>query len=125
MIIGIGIDILEFEKLKNILCQNEQPFLNKVFTRREIDYAKKNNWLENLATTFCGKEAVFKSISHLGLKNICFQEIEIVRNNQGKPQVILTGETKQVADKKGKIKIFLSLTSCSNLAIAQAVAVLS
>lgn len=124
MIIGIGLDILEFQKLNNILSQNKQSFLKKVYTSREINYAKKAKWIESLASTFAAKEAVFKAISDLGLKNICFQEIEIVRNNQGKPKVILSGNTKKIVDKKGH-KILLSLTSCSNLALAQAVVVSS
>lgn len=75
MILSIGIDILEFEKLKNILKVDQQAFFNRIYTSKEIDYAKENKWVENLASTFAAKEAVFKAISDLGLKNICFKEI--------------------------------------------------
>ncbi len=123
MIVGIGLDILELEKLKNILSKNEKSFLKKVYTPQEINYAKKNKWVESLASTFTAKEAVFKAISDSGLKYIYFQEIEIIRNDQGQPKVILSGNTKKIVDKKAPVKILLSLTSCSSLALAQAIAV--
>ncbi len=125
MILSTGIDILEFEKLKNILKVDKKSFLNRIYTSNEIDYAKENNWIVNLASTFAAKEAVFKAISDLGLKNICFKEIEIIRDENGKPEVVLSGETKKLVDKKEKIKIIISLSTSSTLAIAQAIAVLA
>lgn len=123
MIISTGIDVLEFKKIKNVLEVNQQAFLNKVYTEKEIKYAKKNQWISSLASTFAGKEAVFKAISHLGLTSICFKEIEIIRKKNGKPTVRLSGQTKNVIGKIGPTEILISLTTCSTFAVAQAVLV--
>jgi holo-[acyl-carrier protein] synthase len=123
MIISTGIDILEFKKIKNILEVNQQSFLNKIYTSQEIKYAKKNQWITNLASTFAAKEAVFKAISHLGLTGICFKEIEIIRKKNGKPTVRLSGQTKKVVDKLGATKILISLSTCSTFAVAQTILV--
>ena len=111
MIVGIGTDIIEIEKIKRY--SQRQSFLDNVFTPKEIDYAKnKKDLVSHLATTFAAKEAVFKA---LGTGWIDGKEIEVVRAKDGQPKVILSGASKKVL---GDNEILLSLSYSNLSAIA-------
>lgn len=82
MIKGIGIDIVDIQKLKRTCRKWNDSFLHKVFSRKEIDYcfAKKNPY-PHLAARFACKEAVIKALG----KNIGFKNIEVENLETGKP----------------------------------------
>jgi len=111
MIAGIGTDIIELNKIKQY--SNKKYFLDKVFTKKEIDYAKaKKNKVHHLATTFAAKEAIFKA---LGTGWLNPQEIEIIRNKRGEPKAILSGKLKEILKNRN---IMLSLSYSNNYAVA-------
>jgi len=112
--IKIGTDIIELEKIKRYT--QKQYFLKKVFTEKEIDYAKiKGDFVAHLATAFAAKESVFKA---LGIGWIDGKEIEIIRNKEGKPEVRLKGSLKGMVRDKN---ILLSLSYSDDYAIAFAI----
>lgn len=119
MIIGIGIDILEIGKLKRIIKFGKNGFLNKVFTENEIDYAKNKKGIESLATAFAAKEAVFKCLNLAARFPVCFKEIEILRDKNGRPRVRLSGKLVKKFPEK-KFRLFISMTYAEKLAVAGA-----
>lgn len=114
MIKGVGTDIIEIEKIKQHSAK--KYFLDKVFTKNEIKYArsKKNKKAEHLATTFAAKEAIFKA---LGTGWLNPQEIEIKRNKKSEPEVIFSGKLKEKL-KHNKIMISLSYSNSHAIAFA-------
>lgn len=63
MVLGIGIDIIEIDRIKETIEKYGERFLNKVYTKDELDYClKKNNKFQHLAARFAAKEAVFKAM---------------------------------------------------------------
>ena len=118
MNISCGIDIIEIDRIKDALAQ--EGFINRVFTEKEIEYceSKKTQKYQSYAGKFAAKEAVFKAISKL-LENkyaIDWKEIEILNDEQGKPQVIISNK---VNDKIKKIDV--SVSHCKLYATANAV----
>ncbi|MEM4230599.1 MAG: holo-ACP synthase [Candidatus Pacearchaeota archaeon] len=116
--VSVGTDIVEIKKIKNYL--EREDFLFKTFTQREIRYANTKDSgkrkAEHLATTFAGKEAVFKA---LGIEYFEPQEIEILREKKGKPYVRLLGKIKElVGDKKIEVSLSFSKDSAIGFAIA-------
>jgi len=105
---GVGTDIVEISKIKNYI--EREDFLFKTFTQQELSYANKKDSgkrrAEHLATAFAGKEAVFKA---LGIEYFEPREIEILRDDKGKPYARLSGKTKELAGQK-KIELSLSFT---------------
>lgn len=105
---GVGTDIVEISKIKTY--SEREDFLFKTFTQQEINYANSKDSgkrkAEHLATAFAGKEAVFKA---LGLAYFEPQEIEIMRDEKGKPYIQLSGKTKELTGNK-KIELSLSFT---------------
>lgn len=75
----IGTDIVKISRIEQSI-KNEE-FLNRVFTEREREYCKK---AENYAGIFAAKEAYFKARG-TGIR-FPLTDIEIVHNNQGKPE---------------------------------------
>ncbi|MDP4146380.1 MAG: holo-ACP synthase [Bacillota bacterium] len=120
MIVGIGVDIIEIERIKEAIERNAS-FINKVFTQNEIEYLKSRNFRpEYAAGRFAAKEAISKAIG-TGFRHFNFRDIEIDRTALGKPIVVLKGKAKQFAQKRGKYKMHISISHDRNKAIAYAV----
>ncbi len=83
MIIGTGIDIVEVERIEAAIKRNGEDFLNRIFTGREVEYARTKKLSSmHLAGRFAAKEAVLKAFSR-GQFN--FKDIEILNDDVGRP----------------------------------------
>lgn len=117
MNISCGVDIIEIDRIRRNIEDYGERFLNKVFTKNEIDYcnSKKIQKHQHFAGRFAAKEAVFKAISS-SLDNkysVSWKDIEIVNNNQGKPKVkLLNIDTKNIEG------IDISISHCKLYAVA-------
>ena len=109
MISGIGIDIIEVDRIKNIYKRYGNHFLEKVYTKREIEYCMKKNIYECLSGRFSAKEAVIKAT---GGRIRFLNEIEILPSSHG-PYVNIPSEE--------KFKITVSISHIRECAIAVAV----
>lgn len=124
MIIGIGVDIIEIERVRQAV-QNNKKFLSKLFTEREIDYfISRNMNSEVIAGNFAAKEAVSKALG-TGIRGFSFKDIEILRNELGKPEVILHNGANLIGNKlvgnNNSLRIHLSISHNNSSAIAYSV----
>ena len=124
MIIGIGVDIIEIERVRQAI-QNNKNFLSKLFTEKEIDYfISRNMNSEVIAGNFAAKEAVSKALG-TGIRGFSFKDIEILRNELGKPEVILHSGAKLIGNKlignNNSLRIHLSISHNDSNAIAYSV----
>ncbi|EGT3607270.1 MAG: holo-ACP synthase [Clostridium perfringens] len=124
MIIGIGVDIIEIERVRQAI-QNNKKFLSKLFTEREIDYfISRNMNSEVIAGNFAAKEAVSKALG-TGIRGFSFKDIEILRNELGKPEVILHSGANLIGNKlvenNNSLRIHLSISHNNSNAIAYSV----
>ncbi|WP_415296486.1 holo-ACP synthase [Clostridium perfringens] len=124
MIIGIGVDIIEIERVRQAI-QNNKNFLSKLFTEREIDYfiSRKMN-SEVIAGNFAAKEAISKALG-TGIRGFSFKDIEILRNELGKPEVILHNGANLIGNKlvgnNNSLRVHLSISHNNSSAIAYSV----
>ncbi|MCY6957537.1 holo-ACP synthase [Clostridium brassicae] len=120
MIVGIGVDIIEINRIEKAM--NRSPnFITKMFSKNEIEYLKSRNMrAESVAGRFAAKEAVSKALG-TGFLEFDFKDIEIDRTTLGKPIVFLKGKAKKLDKKWGKYKIHLSISHGKENAIAYAV----
>lgn len=110
MIFGIGIDLIEVERVTDKIGK-KAGFRELVFSKKEIDYCeKKTNKYEHYAARFAAKEAFFKAIGTGWRDGTAFNEIEIINNALGKPEMFFLGKTAvSIAEMKpGKISVSLS-----------------
>jgi holo-[acyl-carrier protein] synthase len=122
-IIAHGIDLVDFDRLQQMLNRHEERFCERVFTARELaDADKVKNRIEKLAGRFAAKEAVMKLIGTGWRGGIAWTDIEVVNNELGQPIVTVSGQVKQLTDEKHIEQITISITHTANFAIASAVA---
>ena len=120
-IIGIGVDIIEVDRIRDLMIRKGDRLHGYVFTDIEMDVAQGGHY-PRLAGRFASKEAVSKALGQ-GISGIGWNEIEIANEPSGKPYVRLLGRAKQLADKLGVKSVFISISHTNSLAIAFAIAV--
>lgn len=118
MIIGIGLDLLDIERMERALAR--RPSLaDRLFTASEQAYAaSRARPGQHLAARFCAKEAVTKA---LGLQVMRAREIEVVGGGSAGVGIALSGQTAQMAAER-HATILISLTHTPTTAGATAVA---
>lgn len=124
MIIGIGIDIIEIERVEQAIRKNKN-FINKLFTKKEISYFNSRNMnSEVIAGNFAAKEAISKALG-TGIRGFSFKDIEVLRNDLGQPKVTLYNGAELIGNKlignNNSLMIHLSISHNNSSAIAYAV----
>ena len=118
MIAGLGIDMIEVERVATKIGK-EAGFRELVFSSREIDYCEtKTNKFEHYAARFAAKEAFYKAIGTGWETGTSFNEIEIINDNKGKPELVLLGKTSEIITRTGITNIFVSLSHLKTMATA-------
>ena len=124
MILEIGVDLIEVKRIREMCLKWGDRFEKRVFTPREIAYCNsKKSRYQSLASRFAAKEAVFKALGTgwgLGLR---WQDVEVVNDSLGKPNIILSGKAKQRAELMCASKVIVSLSHTKQHAIAYVVLV--
>jgi len=113
MIIGIGIDLIEIERIKKA-CAKE-AFLLRSFTSAEIECIGGRE--ERAAGNFAVKEAVSKAMG-TGFRGMSLNEIEVLRDDLGKPFVRLYGRAGAMAEALGIARWHVSISNTKTLATA-------
>jgi len=121
MLEGLGIDMVEVDRIKKVLDRWGERFLHRVFTSEERDYCKRKAHPEqSLAARFAAKEAVLKAIGTGLSGGIRWTDVKIVNDKSGKPEVRLD---KKIIQRIGDKKILLSISHTKEFAIAFAILV--
>ncbi len=113
MITGIGVDLIEIERIGKA-CEKE-GFLKRCFTEDEIRLIDRN-W-SRAAGNFAVKEAVAKMFG-TGFRGFFLKDIEVLRDQAGKPYVKLYGKAAGLAKEQGVSVIHVSITNTKNYANA-------
>lgn len=120
MIQGIGTDIIEIDRMRKAL--ENLRFRERVFTPREIAYCESRGVQRaaSYAARFAAKEAVLKAFG-TGLRGGSLQEIEVLTDALGCPQIQLSGYYAAFAGRQGIDRLFISLSHSREYATAQCV----
>ena len=117
MIIGIGTDILNLERLNKIINKYDQKFIDRIYGKNEIKISKSKliNSINYFGKRFSAKEATWKALSPTRGDGLFFKEIEILNDINGRPYLFFSGKTKQFIEKKeknlkAKLKFDISLS---------------
>ena len=113
-----GIDIIEIDRIQNVLIKHPERFLRKIFTEYEVNYCRGR--ATQLAARFASKEAAMKALG-TGIRGVGWREVEVQRLRSGKPYIILHGRAKKRAESMGIKKIELSISHSKNLATAMVI----
>ncbi len=117
MRVSCGTDIIEIERIKESIEKSGDSFLNRVFTKKEIEYceSKKKQKYQHYAARFAAKEAAFKALSwKLNDKySVSWKDFELVNNKQGRPELNIIGINLDDVE-----NIDVSISHCKEYAIA-------
>jgi len=109
MVIGIGIDIIEIDRIKKSIDDYGDQFLHKIYTENEIKYClSKKDKYQHLAARFAAKEAIYKAISSNWNSELSWQDMEIVNAPNGMPEVMFKGNLEKFLSKDKELKISMS-----------------
>lgn len=114
MIKGIGLDIVEIDRIKKAMNRTEK-FQKRILSERELtifeELSEKRKY-EFLAGRFAAKEA-FSKANGTGIREGCeFHQIEILNNELGKPELYFNGQA---------VNGFVSITHSRDYAAAQVI----
>lgn len=119
MILGIGSDLAQVERIRDSIAQYGDRFLKRVYTDRERAYAcSKANSAERFAARFAAKEAGMKAIGTGWRRGITWKDFEVVNETSGQPTLRLSGVALQTAAAMGVERISISLTHTAETAFA-------
>jgi holo-[acyl-carrier protein] synthase len=122
MIVGLGVDIAEVDRIEAAIRRHGDAFLQRVFTAAEIAYCERHrNKAERYAGRFAAKEAAMKALGTGWRKGVRWVDIEVTRNSAGKPSLQFSGRTKEIAGQLGVKHISLSITHSGNSAFAEVI----
>jgi holo-[acyl-carrier protein] synthase len=92
-VIGVGIDVVPVERVRELLERHGGRALRRLFTEREIERARDMpQQALHLSGRLAAKEAAYKALSAQGADlGIGWQSIEVERLEDGRPMLVLHG----------------------------------
>lgn len=125
-IFGIGIDVVEVERIASSMAEFGDRFGRKIFTELEREYCdQQKNPSIHYAARFAAKEAVAKALGTGIGKDLAWADIEIRRRPSGVPEAFLSGDGEKFANSINVAEIKISLTHAEHYAAANAVVLVS
>ena len=111
MIIGLGTDIVEIKRIREMLNKHSDLFINKIFTEDEKHEAQqRSNNYTYFAGRWAAKEATAKALGTGFGKNCSWKDISIENNIQGKPIINLSNSAAETFKKLQGTNILLSIS---------------
>lgn len=120
--VGLGVDMVEVARMEAILARTPS-FASKVFSEGERAYCDgKARPAMHYAARFAAKEAVVKALGLGFSSGISVRDVEVVREEGGRPRVVLSGRAQEAARELGVTEVPVSLSHTATDAIACALA---
>jgi len=118
-ILGIGVDLVECERIQHSLDRFGEKFLHRVFTEGEIEYSLSMKFpARHLAARFAGKEAVSKAFGTGMGKAIGWRNIDIQKKPSGEPFLVFSGPAQDLAMERGMVSARITLSHTDHHAVA-------
>ena len=118
-LICTGIDIIEIDRIQNVLSRYGNRFLNKIFTPDEIQYCRGRS--PNLAGRFAAKEATMKALK-TGARGVSWKDIEVIRASNGAPSIKLYNRALARSESLGVSSLSISFSHSRDYAVASVIA---
>jgi holo-[acyl-carrier protein] synthase len=123
VILGVGIDLVRIERIRQAMARWQDRFLQRVFTDGELAYARRRrDPAEHLAARFAAKEATLKALGTGLSMGVRWREMEVRRGRGEPPRLALSGRTAALGAARGVRTFHVSLTHDGDYAMAQVLA---
>ena len=111
-VIGVGVDLVDLERVARLLSSKGEHALQKFFTDEERAYlGTRPDPTGHAGARIAAKEAVYKALQALpGARGVGWREIEVTRDDHGRPAIRLHGLAARLAEENGGLVVQVSLT---------------
>ena len=122
-VVGVGVDLVEVARVRRMLAEKGAHVFDRLLTTGEATYCRsKPDPAESVAVRLAAKEAVYKALQgSAAARGIGWRDIEVVRAEDGRPDVALVGLAAQRAAALGVHRVMVSLSHTHEAAVAVAV----
>ena len=122
MIVGIGTDLADIRRIRQLVQRFGANFLDRVYTRSEQQEAGRRH---DPAAYYAGRWAIKEALSKAlgcGIGSRCaFTDIETTDSPIGKPDITLSGEAAKTFARSGGKNLFVSISHEANYAIGNVI----
>ena len=119
MIIGIGIDLCDTERMRSMVDRYGDRFLRRLFTDEELRRCRNRRRLhECLAGRFAAKEAAVKALGTGLSHGIAWRDVELVGGEAQRPSIQFHRAARRVADYLRVETVHVSITHDGGAAAA-------
>ena len=115
----VGVDIVEIQRVREVVERWGERFLRRIYTRGELAYCRGR--APQLAARFAAKEAMMKALG-TGRRGVDWRDIEVLRCQSGRPFIQLQGRASKVAERLAISQVALSLSHSRDYAVASVLA---
>lgn len=123
-VVGIGCDIIECDRIGQMIDKHGETFLQRVYTADEIAYCcGRKSANQHYAGRWAAKEAVLKALGTGWAHGIQWTDVEVVNQQGGRPVIVLRGQALSISQQQGIAEMMISISHCRNYATAYATAV--
>ncbi|MHC4480637.1 MAG: holo-ACP synthase [Planctomycetota bacterium] len=122
MIVGIGVDIVEVERINRAVRRYGDRFVRRIFTEEEARYCRRcARPQQRFATRFAAKEAALKALGVGWTQGARFLDVEVSNDELGAPSVAFSRKALELSRRLGVERVHVSLTHHRDFAIAQVI----
>lgn len=120
MIVGIGVDAVEIDRVERMYVDKGERMLHRLFTGEELAYiAGKTSPAQHLAVRLAAKEAAYKALAGNDLaRGIGWRDVEVVSGYDGSPTLRLHGRAEERFGQLSATSVHVSLTHSRTTAVA-------
>ena len=119
MILGLGSDIVENERIASIYKNHKERFLNRLYTRNEIEYClSHSDPIPYLSARFAVKEATIKALNLQGGQGFSWKNIEVYGKGFGKKKLLFHAKVAKIIESMNVSQQHLSLSHSDNFSMA-------
>ena len=122
-IVGLGTQVMECARVRQLLDEHADVFLKQVYTDREVRFCNgKKQTTEQYTALWAAKEAVFRALGTTWKRGMSWTDVEIACENGNPPHAVVSGATRELMVARGVNHILLTMAFCRTFATATAIA---
>jgi len=119
MIVGLGTDIAEIERIEKALNRSGEAFAERILSENELQvFAGLKQQGRYLAKRFAAKEAASKALGTGIANGVSFQDFEFSNDDNGKPVLTLSGKALQIAQASAVQHLHITISDERHYAVA-------
>ena len=123
-ILGLGTQVMECARVRQLIDEHADVFLKQVYTDREVRFCNgKKQTTEHFTAIWAAKEAVFRALGITWKRGMNWTDVEIVHDNGAPPHASVSGATRELMAARGVNHILLTMAFCRSFGTATAIAV--